>query len=54
MNNLNNPEYYDRRERHARDLANRATSPDVRRIHLDLASRYADLHLQTVRMPAAR
>jgi hypothetical protein len=54
MNNLNNPEYYDRRERHARDLANRATSPDVRRIHLDLASRYADLHSQTVSMPAGR
>jgi hypothetical protein len=54
MNSLNNPEYYDRRAKHARDLAERATSADVRQIHLELASRYLDLYQQTVSMPAAR
>lgn len=54
MDALNNPEYYDRRARHARDLAERAISDDVRRIHLDLASRYAELYQQTTRTCAAR
>ena len=53
MTDLNNPEYYDRRARHAQLLAERATSPEVRRIHLDLASRYADLYRQTAVIPAA-
>ena len=53
MIELNNPEYYDRRARHARALADRAISPEVRRIHLDLASRYTELHRQTAMMPAA-
>ena len=52
MTDLNNPEYYHRRAWHARQLADRATSPEVKRIHLDLASRYADLYQQRAMMPA--
>lgn len=54
MNELNNPEYYDRRARHAQELAERAKSDEVRRIHLDLAVRYSALHRQTAGSPVAR
>lgn len=53
MTDLNNPEYYDRRARHERRLAERAVSAEVRRIHLDLEARYVDLHRQAAAMPAA-
>ena len=34
-------EYYRRRERDARRLANGAADPSIRSIHLDMAKRYA-------------
>lgn len=43
MPELNSSDYYRRRAQQSRDYAVSAHSPEVRAIHLDLASRYADL-----------
>lgn len=36
-------EFYTQRERQERDLANRSSNNDGRRVHLELARRYAQL-----------
>lgn len=42
----NDPEYYESRERHARELAEEAKEPQVKAIHLDMAERYAKLRAE--------
>lgn len=39
----NDPTYYAKRERQARDLAAAARDPQIRAVHLDMAERYAKL-----------
>jgi len=49
------PAYYARRADQARELAARAIDPGVKRIHIDMASRYAEMALRprsTLRLPA--
>lgn len=43
MTELNNPEYYDRRERQEQELAERSHDAVIGDIHRDLALRYAGL-----------
>lgn len=43
MTDQNDPEYYAARERQARELAAAATDPQIKRIHLDMAERYAKM-----------
>ena len=52
MSDLNQPEYYLRREQQERTLAAGAHSPAIGRIHLELADRYAVLAREA--MPAAQ
>lgn len=47
MTELNSPQFYALRERQARELAAKAASPAIARIHLELASRYAELRAHT-------
>ena len=41
--NENAMNYYRQREEQERDLADRTSQPQVRKIHLDLADRYAEM-----------
>ena len=43
MSDHETPDYYLTRERQARELAELAVEPQVRRVHLDMADRYAKL-----------
>lgn len=43
MSELNSTDYYRRRERQERALAEAATNPQIAAIHLDMASRYSAL-----------
>lgn len=38
----NTAEYYQSRERAERDMAHKAFDPEIAKIHIDLANRYAD------------
>jgi hypothetical protein len=40
---MGNAAYYRKREASERDLAESAPAPDIRKIHLQLAKRYAEL-----------
>lgn len=39
----NDLEYYVARERQSRELADSATDPSIKKIHLDMAERYASM-----------
>ena len=43
MSNDQNAEYYASRRRQARELADAAVDPHVRRVHLDMAEHYSKL-----------
>lgn len=43
MQQQNTADYYHRRETQERQLADRATSPAIARIHRELADRYQDM-----------
>jgi len=43
MAQANHRDYYERRHREARALAEASTDPQIRRIHADMAERYAAL-----------
>lgn len=43
MSDLNSIDYYRLREQRERDLASNAVSPGIAAIHLDMATRYAQL-----------
>jgi len=43
MSGLNDREYYERRSSQERMLAQAACEPHVRKLHLEMAERYADL-----------
>lgn len=53
MTDGNDPGYYQRRETRERELAARAISPAIARIHIDLADRYAE-RLQGLGRPEVR
>lgn len=50
MSEMNQSDYYRRRAIQARERAADARMPEVRAIHLDLASRYADLVQEAERL----
>ena len=54
VSDLNQPEYYARREEQERQLAAIAISPAIGEIHLELADRYAELVRLAQPAPAAR
>ena len=54
MSDENDPEYHALRERQARALAAAAVEPQVRKVHLDMAERYARLLEQAGSAPPAR
>lgn len=47
MTDLNNQDYYLRRARHSRELAESAANPSIARIHLEMAMRYEELATAT-------
>lgn len=54
MTDLNSVEYYLSRERRERELAAAAANPTIAAVHLEMATRYADLIDQAVDAPARR
>lgn len=49
MSDDNDPDYYQLRERQARELAAAATDPHVRQVHSEMADRYAELLAESAR-----
>ena len=47
MTDLNNRDYYLRRARHSRELAENAANVAIARIHSDMADRYEQLAIAT-------